>query len=350
MELMLALFFSFVMSLVAIGVVRPVAIRFNLVDKPNERKKHEGNIPLIGGIAVFCSVSVTASLFFPLNNELASYLFASGLMVMLGVMDDRHDLSVRIRVFFQVVVATLMIVSTEGYIENLGNILFFGDINLAWFGVIFTYVAVIGIINAFNMVDGIDGLLGSMAIITLTSISFLLFNSGQTSLLSILLVAALVPYLIFNLGVFGTQYKKIFMGDAGSMFIGFTVVWLLVINTQGEFSSFRPVTALWIVAVPLMDMAAIIIRRIRKGKSPFSPDRDHLHHIFLRAGFTSKQALVIISVIGILFAMVGLVGEVYQVSEGLMFLLFIAIFISYNYAILHVWRILKWYRKRTAIR
>ncbi|WP_105167348.1 UDP-N-acetylglucosamine--undecaprenyl-phosphate N-acetylglucosaminephosphotransferase [Pseudoalteromonas sp. T1lg23B] len=346
MELMLALFFSFAMTLATIGLVRPVAIRFNLVDKPNERKKHEGNIPLIGGIAVFSSVLITASLFFPFSKELASYLFASGLMVILGVMDDKHDLSVRFRVFFQVVVASLMIFSVDSYIQDLGNILFFGNINLAWFGVIFTYVAVIGMINAFNMVDGIDGLLGSMAIITLTAISILLFNSGQTSLISILLVVSLVPYLIFNLGVFGTQFKKIFMGDAGSMFIGFTVVWLLVTNTQGEISAFRPVTALWIVAVPLMDMAAIIIRRVRKGKSPFSPDRDHLHHIFLRAGFTSRHALFVISLIGVVFAAVGILGELLAVSESIMFFTFLGIFFLYNYAILHAWRLLKWYRKR----
>ncbi|CAM4123198.1 UDP-N-acetylglucosamine--undecaprenyl-phosphate N-acetylglucosaminephosphotransferase [Pseudoalteromonas byunsanensis] len=346
MELMLALLFSFAVSLVTISLVRPVAIRFNLVDKPNERKKHEGHIPLIGGIAVFSSVLVTSSLFLPFSIELASYLFASGLMVLIGVMDDRHDLSVRFRIFFQLLVASLMIFSTESYIQNLGNLFAFGDIQLGWGGVIFTYVAVIGIINAFNMVDGIDGLLGTMAIITLTAISVLLFISGQTSILSILLVVALVPYLIFNLGVFGTQYRKIFMGDAGSMFIGFTIVWLLAINTQGGQSSFRPVTALWIVAIPLMDMAAIIVRRVRKGKSPFSPDRDHLHHIFIRAGFTSRQALLIISTIGALFAAIGIMGEVFQIAESIMFFAFIGIFLIYNYAILHVWLILKWYRKR----
>ncbi|MCF2825861.1 MULTISPECIES: UDP-N-acetylglucosamine--undecaprenyl-phosphate N-acetylglucosaminephosphotransferase [Pseudoalteromonas] len=345
---MLALLFSFAMSLAAIGVVRPMAIRFNLVDKPNERKKHEGHIPLIGGIAVFSSIFITSSLFFPFSIELGCYLLASGLMVLIGVMDDKHDLSVRFRIFFQIVVASLMIFSIDSYIQNLGDLFSFGDINLGWFGVLFTYVAVIGIINAFNMVDGIDGLLGTMAIITLSAISILLFLSGQENLLSVLLVVALVPYLIFNLGAFGTQYKKIFMGDAGSMFIGFTVVWLLAINTQGATSSFRPVTALWIVAVPLMDMAAIIIRRIRKGKSPFSPDRDHLHHIFLRAGFNSRQALLVISLIGALFASIGVAGELFEIPESVMFVAFIGIFLVYNYAILHVWRILKWYRKHRA--
>lgn len=347
MDPILVLFFSFIMSLGAIGVVRPVAIRFNLVDKPNERKKHEGHIPLIGGIAIFISVLVTACLFFPYSVELACYLFASGLMVLIGVMDDKHDLSVRFRVFFQIVVASLMILTTNSSIQNLGDILFFGEIDLAWLGVIFTYIAVIGIINAFNMVDGIDGLLGTMAINTLASISILLFLSGKESLLTILFVSALIPYLIFNLGVLGTQYRKIFMGDAGSMFIGFTVVWLLTLNTQGENMSFRPVTALWVVAVPLMDMAAIIVRRLRKGKSPFNPDRDHLHHIFLRAGFSSGQALLVISVISIVFSIIGILGEVFQVSESIMFIAFVATFLLYNYAILHIWQLLKWYRKRS---
>ncbi|MEI5639577.1 MULTISPECIES: UDP-N-acetylglucosamine--undecaprenyl-phosphate N-acetylglucosaminephosphotransferase [unclassified Pseudoalteromonas] len=345
MEVILALLFSFTMSLATIGVVRPMAIRFNLVDKPNERKKHEGYVPLIGGIAVFISILITSSLFFPFSVELAGYLLASGLMVVLGIMDDKRDLSVRFRILFQLIAASLMIFSIDSYIQDLGNLFAVGNINLGWFGILFTYIAVVGMINAFNMVDGIDGLLGALAIITLASISSLLFISGKDSLISVLLVFALIPYLIFNLGAFGTHYKKIFMGDAGSMFIGFTVVWLLSNNTQGEGNAFRPVTALWIVAVPLMDMAAIIIRRIRQGKSPFRPDRDHLHHIFLRAGFNSRQALLIISAIATCFALIGIIGELLAIPESLMFAAFIAIFFIYNYAILHVWRVLKWYRK-----
>ena len=141
-----------------------------------------------------------------------------------------------------------------------------------------------------------------MAINTLGAIALLLLLNQKENLFTVLIVVALIPYLIFNLGFCGTRYRKIFMGDAGSMFIGFTVVWLLVTNTQGQSASFRPVTALWIVAIPLMDMAALIVRRIKKGRSPFHADRDHLHHICQRMGYSKIQTLFIICGMAALFA------------------------------------------------
>ena len=344
MDFLLAIASSFLLSLCAIGIFRPFALRFNLVDRPNERKHHDGHIPLIGGVAVFTSVVFSSSIWLPVDFKLVSYLCASGLMVLIGVLDDKRELSVKFRIVFQVIVATFMIVAIDSYIVNLGNILHFGDIELGFFGVFFTYFAVIGVINAFNMVDGIDGLLGLMAINTLGAIAILLFINKQENLFTILIAVALIPYLIFNLGFFGTKYRKIFMGDAGSMFIGFTIVWLLTINTQGNSASFRPVTALWIIAVPLMDMAAIIIRRMRKGKSPFRADRDHLHHIFIRAGFSSKSALIIIFSFSLLFSSVGILAEIFNIDESIMFLSFVFLFVIYSLAILHIWRVVKFVR------
>jgi UDP-GlcNAc:undecaprenyl-phosphate GlcNAc-1-phosphate transferase len=120
------------------------------------------------------------------------------------------------------------------------------------------------------------------------------------------------------------------MGDAGSMFIGLSVIWLLSMGTQGESASFKPVTALWICAVPLMDMLAIVMRRYRKGKSPFKPDRDHLHHILQRAGLSSRQTLIAISVFSVLMSIIGLLGEYFQVPESISLILFVLVFVLYN--------------------
>jgi len=347
MDFILAIISSFILSLCSIGIFRPFAVRYNLVDKPNERKHHDGHVPLIGGVAVFASVAVSCSIWLPINNELTSYLCASGLMVLLGVMDDKHELSVKFRIIFQIIIATFMIVAIDSYIVDLGDVFYTGDIELGYFGILFTYIAVIAMINAFNMVDGIDGLLGAMAINTLGAIALLLLLNKQENLFTVLIVVALIPYLIFNLGFCGTKYRKIFMGDAGSMFIGFTVVWLLVTNTQGQAASFRPVTALWIVAVPLMDMAALIIRRVRKGKSPFDADRDHLHHIFLRAGFSSRSALLIIFALSVLFSFVGIAAEWLDIAESIMFFGFLGLFIIYSITILHIWKVLTIVRRFT---
>jgi UDP-GlcNAc:undecaprenyl-phosphate GlcNAc-1-phosphate transferase len=186
------------------------------------------------------------------------------------------------------------------------------------------------------MVDGIDGLIGSLSINTFTSIAILFIMSGQTDYLSypLILATATIPYLIFNLGLFknvlGKEAKKIFMGDAGSMFVGLSVIWLLTMGTQGDNASFRPVTALWICAIPLMDMLSIVVRRFRNGKSPFKPDRDHLHHILQRVGFTTRQTLGIISCSAVLFSCIGLLGEVLVIPDLIMFLAFIILFVTYN--------------------
>jgi UDP-GlcNAc:undecaprenyl-phosphate GlcNAc-1-phosphate transferase len=134
------------------------------------------------------------------------------------------------------------------------------------------------------------------------------------------------------------------MGDAGSMMIGLSVVWLLVLGSQNGQPGFRPVTALWLIAIPLLDMFAVMHRRIRKGKSPLSADRDHLHHIFMRFGHSSNSALLIISIRATLFAGVGIAGEYFQIPESLMLLSFICLFMLYDYIFIHIWKILRIFR------
>lgn len=119
------------------------------------------------------------------------------------------------------------------------------------------------------------------------------------------------------------------MGDAGSMFIGLSVIWLLTMGTQNENASFRPVTALWICAVPLMDMLAIVVRRYKNGKSPFKPDRDHLHHILQRVGYSTRQALVIISTFAVAMSVIGLAGEYFAIPDVIMLTGFVFIFTCY---------------------
>jgi UDP-GlcNAc:undecaprenyl-phosphate GlcNAc-1-phosphate transferase len=119
-----------------------------------------------------------------------------------------------------------------------------------------------------------------------------------------------------------------------------------MICTQGESITFRPVTALWIIAVPLMDMLAIIIRRVRKGQSPFSADRDHLHHIFMRVGFSSRRALRAIVIFSIIMSSIGIIGEIFVVPDIFMLLLFILIFVCYSASLQHCWKIARFLRRK----
>jgi UDP-GlcNAc:undecaprenyl-phosphate GlcNAc-1-phosphate transferase len=130
------------------------------------------------------------------------------------------------------------------------------------------------------------------------------------------------------------------------MLIGFTVVWVLLISSQnGKTPPLRPVTALWLIAVPLMDMVAIMIRRIRRGGSPFKPDRDHLHHIFQRVGFTSKQTLFAICSISALYAGVGIYSDIAQVPEYIMLIAFVVCFGVYFTLLTYIWRVTSFVKK-----
>jgi UDP-GlcNAc:undecaprenyl-phosphate GlcNAc-1-phosphate transferase len=135
------------------------------------------------------------------------------------------------------------------------------------------------------------------------------------------------------------------MGDAGSMFVGLTIVWLLVDHTQGDTAAFRPITAVWLVGLPLMDMAAIMYRRARKGQSMLKPDRQHLHNIFMRAGLSSRQSLVAILALGACYCLIGILGEVYRVPESVMFYGFLVLLIIYSLVIQHIWSVLRFVKR-----
>ena len=357
--LIILLLIAFVSSLSAIISLRPIAIKIGLTDKPNSRKKHFGHIPLIGGISVYLGL-LTSSFFILIFSDthslqLLTYLFAALLMVITGAIDDRFDLSVKIRIIIQIIIASIMMFIAGDAILNLGNIFYLFDLNLGYLGYPFTIIAVLGAINAYNMVDGIDGLIGGVSVATFTSLAILFYLSGDMSesFFCLMCLAALIPYFLYNLQLSKFCKKKIFMGDAGSMFIGFTVVWLLAIGTQGSSSesiSFNPVVALWLIALPLIDMATIMHRRIAKGNSPFQPDRDHLHHIFMRAGFSSRATLIFITVLALLLSLIGVLATIFDIPEWIQLVAFLILFFVYRYSLAHIWKLLRVHRKAKAFK
>ena len=343
LELSFVGFFSFS----SLFLMRKVAKAVGLVDKPNERKLHNGAIPLVGGIAISLSISqylVTHPDVIPHSQV---FLASIAALIVIGALDDKFDISFKIRLIVQAILSICMMYFADLRLENIGNLFGLGDLHLGFLSPVITILAVIGAINAFNMVDGIDGLLGGLAIVTLGAIAILLQVDSQHGLayLCVVFIVAIIPYILMNLGILGRE-RKVFMGDAGSMMIGFTVIWLLLGASQDPSASLmRPITALWLIAVPLMDMAAIMFRRVRRGVSPFKPDREHLHHIFQRLGCTPRQTLAIICAIASSFAGFGIYGEFLKVPESTMFILFLVCFASYTVAMSYVWRITSWVRR-----
>ncbi|MEH2919958.1 UDP-N-acetylglucosamine--undecaprenyl-phosphate N-acetylglucosaminephosphotransferase [Samsonia erythrinae] len=338
----------FISAFLALFLARKAAIRVGLVDKPNVRKKHQGHIPLVGGVSIYFALWVLYVLQPGWLPDFSLYMVCATALLVVGVLDDRFDLPVLPRVGLQAGVAALMMYAGL-YLETLGNVLFGYELVLGVFGYTVTLFAVWGAINAFNMVDGIDGLLGALSCVTFGALAivFYLDDRNELALWSVCLLAATLPYILLNLGIVWGRKFKVFMGDAGSTLIGFTVIWLLILATQGEKAVIRPVTALWFIAIPLMDMVTIMVRRVRRGDSPFKPDREHLHHILMRAGLTPHQALVLILFVAMIFSAIGIFSERVGVTEPIMLGSFLLVFCGYFWMINRIWRVLTWFRKTT---
>ncbi|QBH95101.1 UDP-N-acetylglucosamine--undecaprenyl-phosphate N-acetylglucosaminephosphotransferase [Limnobaculum zhutongyuii] len=337
----------FLFSLAFLFIARKIAKSIGLVDKPNYRKRHQGVIPLVGGISVYAGICLYLFLNWNEIEQPGIYLICAGILVLVGAVDDRFDISVKFRATVQALVAIAMMVFAGLYLHSLGFILGPWELVLGPVGYVVTLFAVWAAINAFNMVDGIDGLLGGLGCVTFGALGILLVIDGQAFLgyWCFAIIVAIIPYLLLNLGAFGKRYK-VFMGDAGSTLIGFTVIWILLQSTQGVGHPMNPVTALWVIAIPLIDMIAIMYRRLRKGMSPFAADRQHIHHLIMRAGFTSRQAFVLITLAAALLAAIGVVGEhVFFISEWMMLVLFLLVFVLYGFCIKHAWRVARFIKR-----
>ena len=337
-------------------LIKP-AHRYKLVDTAGAHKEHLGVVPLIGGVSVFCSFVLGA---FILQNQFGmttfpTFMFCSLVVVLVGVLDDLHDISAGLRLLAQVFVGLIMFAAADNGIFNFGNVLGIGTIRFVDWALPVTVLAVLSAQNAMNMMDGVDGLSSGVALTSLLSLGYVAYQGDRVVDMHIvlLIVAALVPFMFFNLQIMG-QNKRVFLGDAGSTFLGFVVVWHLISLSQGPDPAMRPVTALWLFAIPLMDMASIALRRILRGQSPFVADREHLHHLFERIGLSKAQTLSWILALNAFFAVIGLVSEKLQWSELVLFLLFLLIFCGYFYTLRHAWKASRflrshwqWHKRKT---
>lgn len=322
-RMLIACLIAALTTAIAIAILRRFAEPLGLVDRPNERKHHVGHVPLIGGLAVYTGVLAGALWYGGLGHFGQILLGSSAVLALLGALDDRHDLSVRVRLLVQTITILTVIATTGVYIHSLGHI--FGyELELGWIGIPFTVIAVIGLLNAFNMMDGIDGLAGSLTLVSIAAI--VLFDGHQELHRGIFLIAllatALLPYLAVNLGL---TRRKIFMGDAGSMVVGYLIAWTLIKLSQTGESGLTPINVLWCIALPVLDTLAVMYRRIRQGKSPFKPDRGHIHHILMNAGLGPRRTLIALIALASTLAFVGMLTRLLATGSNLMAFCIVAI-------------------------
>ena len=317
-------------SISLIVLLRNTALRMGLVDYPGGRKQHEGGVPVVGGIAIYGAFAFSALLITqtqPLY-PFRSLLGGMGVLVLAGALDDMHDLSPLAKLGMQCGAALLMVSWGGVYVPQLGDLFGIGGVfALANFAIPFTLVCVLGAINAMNMTDGVDGLAGGLALVSLLAFATLCIalNLDSPLLMISILIGAVVGFLFFNFRNPLRPRAVVFLGDAGSMALGFALCWFAVSLARLPDAAIPPIAMVWLMAVPLLDMGVVILRRLLSGKSPLSADREHLHHLLLRAGFTDTGTTLTLLGAAVLTSGIGLALWYYRIPAAWGFYGFIAL-------------------------
>jgi UDP-GlcNAc:undecaprenyl-phosphate GlcNAc-1-phosphate transferase len=339
---------AFSVSAMLIFVCKDHAARVGLIDRPCERKRHCGEVPLIGGLAIF-SAFLIALLTSSLSVSHYSALLAGcAILVLVGVLDDIKALPSGPRFLAQITAGIVMCIWGGVVLRDLGALLFDGALfTLGSMAVPFTIFSTVGVINAVNMSDGIDGLCGSLTLVALAGLALAAYAAGATAPFTMisLLMSTVAAFLFFNIRFPKRSRALVFLGDAGSMFLGFALAWFVVSLSQGENRIIAPVTALWFLAMPLFDTVGIMIRRVMKGRSPFAADREHFHHAFQLAGFSVLRTHLTITGLAVMFMIIGLAGQFAGAPEIVMFYLFLGVFGLYFWGMLRAWKFMRFLRR-----
>ena len=276
------------------------------MDEPGQRSSHERKIPNLGGIAMFFSIAVCASIFAYQLFDLYKFLFASLVILLyVGVMDDIVVMRAYKKLIAQIVVAALLVIGSDVRIRSLFGV--FGVYELNYFlSVIFSIVTFIILVNAYNLIDGIDGLAGVYGVICFSLFGISYYRLGEYNyplvILSTTIIGTVIGFLYYNLS---DRSKKIFMGDTGSMLLGFLLTFtsicfmdiFIVKKVQGAVFyhlNTAPVMAIAIMILPIVDTLNVIIIRLAEKRSPFDADKNHIHHKLLKLGITHKRATLYI--------------------------------------------------------
>ena len=302
-KIILGFLASFLITYFTVPTIVKISKRKNLMDEPGLRSSHLRKIPNLGGIAIFYSIGICASIFAYELFDSYKFLFASLVVLLyIGVMDDIVVMRAYRKLIAQILVSSLIVLGSDVRIRNLFGV--FGVYELNYFlSVIFSIFTFIILINAFNLIDGIDGLSGSYSVVCSALFGISYFRLGEYNyplvVLSVVIIGSVLAFLYYNLSNYRT--KKIFMGDTGSMVLGFllafTAICFIDIFIDKKIPGVpryhlqtAPVIAVAILILPIVDTMNVILIRLANKKSPFEADKNHIHHKLLSLGFTHRRS------------------------------------------------------------
>ena len=285
--------YTFIIAVFLSSALLPGLIRFassrRLVDIPDNRKVHTGEIPRIGGVAIALGALLPLLFWMPFDRQVASILAGALIVHLFGIADDIHGLSYRYKFIGQVLAVAIVIFGGDVVVRNypiIGN-----AIGSETFHVLFTMFALIGITNAINLSDGLDGLAGGASLMSFVTIAILAYMGGNLTftLMAVAISGGIMGFLRYN-----THPAQIFMGDGGSQLLGFLLGCLVIVLTQNINTALSPSIALLLLGLPVLDTLTVMARRIYERRAPFSPDMTHIHHKLLNIGLSHHGVVFVI--------------------------------------------------------
>lgn len=309
--------------------------RLGVLDRPGIRKVHAMPIPRVGGLAMLLGVLIAGALLIPLQPRDVYFLIAASILAAFGLLDDRLNLDYRVKLAGQLLAVCIVAMAGDVQIHSvtLDERFFLPQ----WLSLAVTITFLVGITNAINLADGLDGLAGGTTFLCLAALAMLSYSCGQPigASLALAFAGAVLGFLRFN-----TYPATVFMGDAGSQLLGFAIGVLSLRATQSGESAISAALPLLLFALPIMDTLSVMVQRVSEGRSPFSADKNHIHHKLLRLGFDHHEAVMVIYIIqaDLLLLAYWMRYESDLAIAGVVLLLFITIIGLFQLALRHHWQ------------
>ncbi|MGQ8873566.1 glycosyltransferase family 4 protein [Paenibacillus sp. TSA_86.1] len=301
------------LALALTPLVKKFAVRIGAMDTPNARKVHTRIMPRLGGLGIFLAFIITVAALLPFVSAwfttrdmsfVSAFLVGGSIIVLIGALDDRFELSAKVKLLGQIVAASVVVFGFNIRVDFV-NIPFqdaYSSLE-TWVSIPLTILWIVGVTNAINLIDGLDGLAAGVSGIAIGTIAVMSFLMGNTmiALMCLVLLGSIIGFLFFNF-----HPAKIFMGDTGSLFLGFSLAMLSMLGFK-QIAVVSFITPLIIIGVPLSDTLFAIIRRAVQRKPIFSPDKGHLHHCLRELGFSHRQTVLIIYGIAAFFGVLAII-------------------------------------------
>ena len=331
-RLIIAVLFSFALSFLLRYPIYKIAMKKECYEKANGRSSHTGSIPNVGGVIVFASFVTTSFLFVKFISPDVQYIFlASSMAFALGLYDDLLVISFK-KKFVGEIIGAVFLMLGHVYFTNFHGLFGYYELSI-YFSIPFTIFVVVGLVNALNLIDGIDGLCSGLSALIIPSFSVWFIQNGHTeyAIIGFSIASSIIPFFLQNIF---SKKKKMFLGDNGSLFLGMILSFIVIKFTELSIGdnpwmdvSNAPAVAFSFLAIPVMDTLRVMITRVFKGTSPFTPDKRHFHHrlLYLYNGNHKKSTFTLLG-IQLLFIILGIIGS--KLTNELLITITIVMFLS----------------------